>query len=349
MKATIVLGALIASGSVFAEREPYKLVLFADSASYAQAVAYIATLEGQSPFREMKDVNDLDINVVELDETRMDCRNRASTDGARGISCDNGYLTRMKRREGAQQAMVFTAGGQGQMGSGGNIPVVNTNGIAPGLVQQVATHELLHAYGLCDEYNYDRADARRLCSVVGNAPNRAILGPPTSYTDAAARSAHGGDIPWFNTIPEDRPIVTGDTLGSPPGPQDEEGLFLGGNCSNLPLMGRTARHIYRPYHNSIMRQLNNRPIPEYYAQQVAEKIREQRGQSRRWRLGNGSRQGNHGGLGECQEIQRGQLRPFQPAMRLAREVGSATVRIGGGILSDMWRGITGLFNWLFGR
>lgn len=94
---------------------------------------------------------------------------------------------------------------------------------------EVGLHELLHAVGFYDEYEFaSTREANELCLENLGSPNITYFKDRPPYTsDLQARSLHSGQIPWYTRINAST-ITTGSNLGSKE--SNKIGLYPAENC-----------------------------------------------------------------------------------------------------------------------
>ncbi len=228
-------------------QEKFKLLLVADQASAARAQEYKDYMLRTPPFDSVADQLDVKIQVLSDDELKCGPGRRI----VRLLECDTQRVAREKAGQGAHMAAVFTSKGSG--GSGGQIPIASKD-----YPLGTMLHEMLHAFGLDDEYSYDPEEVDTYCSPPSSGPNIAVLAPLGSYVSKAhAMSTHGKDIEWSGDIEAPTPVTHEQQLGTPPLQQHREkaGLYEGGNCS-MATRALGARRVYRPYFASIMKHVS---------------------------------------------------------------------------------------------
>lgn len=130
-----------------------------------------------------------------------------------------------------------------------------------------ALHELMHTFGLSDEYEYLSAcEADTYCPFYKSAPNTALfLDQPPYASDAAARSRHAKDIPWFGQIKASTHITRGRNLGTPK--PHLTGLYPGKMCNKSTKPIKTWHPGDRV---TVMETLATDYVPEAYWNLVAE-------------------------------------------------------------------------------
>lgn len=249
------------SAFVFAEGKPYKIVVYADAAAVARAKEFVTYLKKKPPFSKMD--KNLVIDVVTMTKEEMDCKTKYP-EIPRLITCNHAHLTKKLAEAGGNLSLAFTSNGSG--GSGGNIPVATVD-----YPIQTMFHEMLHTYGLADEYNYSPDEQKIYCSNPYSYGNIAYFKdfPPYS-NDGAARAKHASEIPWYGGIPASKLITTGTSLGSASGPirigSQTMGIYRGGSCDSEKTLG------WRPYDNSIMRGYVDDTIYPLYEEIIVKNI-----------------------------------------------------------------------------
>lgn len=254
---------LLLSTSLFAFgfQKPYKIVVITDEESKERAEEFKNYLLQKPPFSKMAEK--LDIKIVSLKKEEMDCKN-SNPDSPRIISCDYQKLQDVQSKEVANLAVAFTASGSG--GSGGNIPIASKD-----YPIQTMFHEMLHAYGLDDEYDYSANEKTVYCSSPRNSANLVYFKDKPPYSDdAAARKTHKNDVPWMSGISQTKMITEGLNLGSEnkfeKNGEQTMGLYRGGACSSADLPG------WRPYLNSIMKGYLDDTIYPFYEEVIVRNI-----------------------------------------------------------------------------
>ncbi len=235
--------------------EPYRLVLVSDPQSLPRAQEFAQYMRSQNPFNRIP-AHEFEIKIVSVDAAQLACGFH-DTQAPRLLTCNTDAANRIKRDNNAHAAAIFTAAGRG--GSGGQIPVA-----ASDYPLSTMLHELLHMYGLEDEYAYTGTEITKYCDNPPQGDNVAMITPDPPYADKAdALQKHGSRIPWASQIAPATPITEGQNLGTPLSYTQEIGLFEGGHCSLAP----GQRKFYRPYLNSIMRTLTDN-IQPFYQQRI---------------------------------------------------------------------------------
>ncbi len=238
----------------------------ADENSTQSAEAYRNYILEQRPFNRLRP-EDLVVEIQTAPAAEMGCSNPGTTNN-RLIECDKSYLRGLKRGARASIAVAFTSTATG--GSGGEIPIATSN--FENYPISTMFHEMLHAYGFADEYQYKTEQERSaFCSPPRRLPNIAYFNDEPPYaTDSDARSRHSGQIPWFGNIGADVLITHGTDLGTTAVPHTESGtqtagLYAGGPCS-------LWMKSWRPYQGSIMREYRDDTIYPLYEKIILGKI-----------------------------------------------------------------------------
>lgn len=243
----------------------YHIRFVADAQAMKQANDFTNLLLNHAAFAPIRDR--FRIEYVAGDPDRMNCRNDLPQ-SPRIIRCDMTYVLSLGTAP-AHLTAVFT--GRGSGGSGGTIPVASLDYPLPAML-----HEMLHAWGLNDEYTYSQSETDFYCSHsrVLKGPNTATFATQEAYaSDAEAWSRHLGDIPWIYDIQSGVPITVSSAagsgaisvfkLGTPMALADTQpGLYPGANCSRkLPS--------FRPYgFDTIMKTLSTTRIPPIHQKAV---------------------------------------------------------------------------------
>jgi hypothetical protein len=247
--------------TTFAWAEPYKILIITDREAENKANEFKEYLLTKPPFSKMQ-TRDLEIKIVSTSYRDLGCGN--TYPGApRVILCDDDHLSRMKAREEANLAMVFTSRASG--GSGGAIPIASKD-----YPIQTMFHEMLHTYGCDDEYEYSESEAEIYCQNPRSEANGAYFQDRPPYaSDSAARTTHRRDVPWMNSINQSTFITQGPQLGSvirstEPGEQIL-GVYRGGACQKkIPS--------WRPYPNSIMKGYRDDTVYPLYEEIIVKSI-----------------------------------------------------------------------------
>ncbi len=265
----LALILILASTSALARRrnQPYKILIIADAASVASANSYRDYLMNQRPFNRLAPA-DLVIEVQTAPAEDMACTNPGTTND-RLIRCNTGNLRRMRRQARASIAVAYTSTATG--GAGGEIPVATSNFAQYPI--STMFHEMLHAYGFADEYQYQTEGERKsFCKPPRRLPNVAYFNDTPPYaSDAAARSTHSNQVPWMGDIPAEVLITHGTDLGTTELPASAavgaqvQGLFAGGPCS-------LWMKSWRPYQGSIMREYRDDTIYPLYERAILSRI-----------------------------------------------------------------------------
>jgi hypothetical protein len=131
----------------------------------------------------------------------------------------------------------------------------------------VVIHELLHTFGYGDEYQFPNAcEADRKCPFLKakNYLNLALFEDVPPYSsDGDARSRHSQDIPWFNLIKSNVPIVTGKNLGTPI--KNVIGLFPGDSCQKATVKLKSWKPGSEP---TIMGDSKIETVPKIYWRRI---------------------------------------------------------------------------------
>lgn len=252
---------LFISLSAFAQHKPYKIVILTDIAAEARANQFRAYLLTKPPFNAMGDKIEITTTLMTKDE--MKCQN-SNPLSPRIITCDNQKLFEMQTRSNAHLAVAFTSSGSG--GAGGGIPIASVD-----YPLQTMLHEMLHTYGLADEYEYSASEQLVYCQPPRPSPNQVFfLDIPPYDSDEYAREKHKNDIPWLGGIPVVKKITNGTALGSVKAIQQKGqqvmGLYRGGSCDKASLPG------WRPYLDSIMRGYYDDTIYPFYENVIVKNI-----------------------------------------------------------------------------
>jgi hypothetical protein len=247
--------------STFVWAEPYKILIVSDSEALNKASQFKDYLLTKPPFSKMKS-RDLEIKIVSVSPRDLGCGN-TYPGSPRVILCDDARLGRMKAREEANLAMVFTSTASG--GSGGAIPIASVD-----YPIQTMFHEMLHTYGCDDEYEYSESEAEIYCQNPRSETNVAYFRDRPPYAnDSSARSIHRRDVPWMTSINTATLITQGPQLGSiirssRPGEQ-VLGVYRGGACEKkIPS--------WRPYPNSIMKGYSDDTVYPLYEEIIVKSI-----------------------------------------------------------------------------
>lgn len=238
----------------------------ADENSTQSAEAYRTYILEQRPFNRLRP-EDLVVEIQTVPASEMACKNPGTTND-RLIKCDTSYLRGLRRGAKASIAVAFTSTATG--GSGGEIPIATSNFEKYPI--STMFHEMLHAYGFADEYQYKTEQEKKaFCSPPRKLPNIAYFNDEPPYgDDFDARARHGAQIPWFVNIGADVLITHGTDLGTTALPHTETGtqtagLFAGGPCS-------LWMKSWRPYQGSIMREYKDDTIYPLYEKIILGKI-----------------------------------------------------------------------------
>lgn len=266
MKVILMLTALLGTLSVYAQ-DTYDIIMFTDADAKTRAEEFKEYLVQKPPFNKLGEK--IKISIVELSAEVMDCKND-TPDSPRIIHCNHQELLRLKAVAKSHLALAFTSKGTG--GAGGTIPVASKD-----YPIQTMFHEMLHAYGFDDEYDYDENEKKVYCDKPANAANIVYFKDTPPYVDdSAARKIHTKDVPWMDRIPVGNSIVSAGSLGSQfikivKGEQSP-GLYRGGSCNSDSTPG------WRPYQNSIMKGYDDDTIYPLYEEVILKSIESAMGQ-----------------------------------------------------------------------
>lgn len=243
-------------------KDTYDIVMYTDAQAKTRAEEFKEYLLKKPPFNKLGEK--VKISIVELSVETMGCKNDLA--GApRVIKCNSTKLFLLKAVARAHLAMAFTSQGTG--GSGGPIPVASKD-----YPIQTMFHEMLHSYGLDDEYEYSEDEKGVYCNQLIESPNIVYFKDIPPYVDdASARNKHKKDVPWMGGIPADKLITNGTDLGS----SDVEkgkgeqtlGLYRGGACN-----GVKQTSAWRPYLNSIMKGFSDDTVYPIYEEVILKSI-----------------------------------------------------------------------------
>jgi hypothetical protein len=254
------------SWSAFAQ-DPYRLVMVADPESRARAEEYKNYMLSKAPFNQLG--GQLEIVITEMSDRDLSCANDMPT-SPRIIRCDTSKLNQRKRELGGHHVVAFTNNATG--GAGGQQAIASVD-----YPLNTMLHEMLHMYGLADEYCYTGTEVEEYCNPPRSAPNVAMIVPAPPYANKGeAFAKHGDKIPWSSEIYAPTPITQGtDVLGTPAGQYGESaGLYEGGHCTNKAAL---TEKIYRPYQNSIMKSLSVDSLQPFYQARILEAMEAARG------------------------------------------------------------------------
>jgi hypothetical protein len=252
----------------FAQSNPFKIVLVADPQAKARAQEFKTYILAKEPFKSL--ASEIEISISEMSVADLSCGNTIPT-SPRIITCDRNKIARRLSEVGAHNALVFTSKGSG--GAGGSIPVASTD-----YPLSTMLHEFLHTAGLQDEYHYSESEQTHYCNPPLKGANVALIKPNPAFANKqVALNKHGSEIPWNSYILQATPISTTQALGSPGTTtyQNSAGLYEGGHCSKK---ANLTEKIYRPYVNSIMKSLSDRPIDKLYSDRLVSYMEGRRGQ-----------------------------------------------------------------------
>lgn len=242
--------------------KPYKIVVFTDETASTKADQFKTYLQTKPPFSKMGEK--LQIELVKLTKEEMDCKN-SDPDSPRIITCNNSVLRRKQRDADANISLAFTSNGSG--GAGGDIPIASMD-----FPIQTMFHEMLHTYGLSDEYDYSESERGVYCRSPRSSANIVYFSPRPPYADdPGARTTHARDVPWMGGIPRVHLITDGSALGSKdaanPTPGSQLlGLYRGGSCDSGTTPG------WRPYKNSIMKGYEDDTIYPLYEEVIVKNM-----------------------------------------------------------------------------
>ncbi len=244
----------------------YKFVIVADTdEAAATAGQMVALMKSLPPFDQMG--NQLAFEIVRADTAKLNCRSDCDANSARLICCDRDFAAVIGAQHGAHRTIVVTSNANG--GSGGTIPLASTKYPLPTTV-----HEILHSYGMGDEYEYSEKETKAFCSPADSYSNIACFDAKASYeNDGMARSQHHGAIPWYGAIAPFTLITTGSQLGTAPKiyPDGTPALFHGGGCSK-------RLDCWRPYDGAnIMSNAKSTFIPLIHQDIIVRKMSAERG------------------------------------------------------------------------
>jgi len=248
-------------------QDPYRLVMVADPESRTRAEEYKAYLLSKPPFNQLG--NQLDIVITEMSDSDLSCSNDMPS-SPRIISCDTSKLNKRKRDLDGHHVVAFTNNATG--GAGGQQAIASVD-----YPLNTMMHEMMHMYGLADEYCYKDSEVDVYCNPPRRAPNVAMIAPnPPFANKGEAFEKHGDKIAWSGEIHAPTPITQGtEVLGTPSGNYGESaGLYEGGHCTNKTSM---TEKVYRPYENSIMKTLSVNTIQPFYQARILEAMEAARG------------------------------------------------------------------------
>jgi len=248
-------------------QDPYRLVLVTDPESRTRAEDYKNYMLARAPFNQLG--NQLEIVITEMSDADMSCSNDMPS-SPRIISCSTSKLNQRKQQLDGHHVAAFTDNATG--GAGGQTAIASKD-----YPLNTMMHEMMHMYGLADEYCYENSEVEVYCNPPRRGPNVAMIQPNPPYADkGVALSKHGEKIGWSSEIHAPTPLTQGTTvLGTPDGNYGESaGLFEGGHCSNKAGL---AEKVYRPYANSIMKSLSVDTIQPFYQARILEAMESARG------------------------------------------------------------------------
>lgn len=247
----------------------YHIRFVADAPAMARAREFTELLLTHDAFATVKDR--FRIEYIAGDAALMNCRNDLPQ-SPRIIRCNMDYILSLGTSP-THMTAVFTSRGSG--GAGGAVTIASIDYPLPAML-----HEMLHTWGLQDEYIYSQSEADFYCGYgkILKAPNTSAFAVMETYgSDAEAGNRHREDIPWFDYIrapitalDENAPAAAGVArlqLGTPKAPGFMgPGLYQGSNCSRkLPS--------FRPYgFDTIMKTLSTTRIPPIHQKAVLKAI-----------------------------------------------------------------------------
>ncbi|WPU63511.1 hypothetical protein [Peredibacter starrii] len=266
MKKYLMMALLLMTASAYAQ-DSYEIIMFTDPDAKTRAEEFKQYLVQKPPFNKLGEK--VKVTLVELSPEVMDCKNDVP-DSPRIIHCNREELLRLKANAKAHLALAFTSKGTG--GAGGVIPVASKD-----YPIQTMFHEMLHAYGFDDEYDYDENEKKVYCDKPTSSVNIAYFKDKPPYVDdSAARKIHAKDVPWMGKIPSENSIVTAGNLGSQFGRvingTQTPGLYRGGSCNS------DKTPAWRPYQNSIMKGYDDDTIYPIYEEVILKSIESAMGQ-----------------------------------------------------------------------
>ena len=242
--------------------KPYKIIIVTDPTAFPRAEEFKKYLITKPPFSRMGEK--LQIELVSMDTEKMNCKNDMP-DAPRIITCNRDLIYRTQSQHNAHLSLAFTSSGSG--GAGGDIPVASMD-----YPIQTMFHEMLHTFGLDDEYDYSESEQTVYCNNPVSSPNVVYFKDTPPYeTDSFARSKHSDKVHWMGQIPPVQLITSGTNLGSASLEKINAGLqplglFRGGSCNNSTLPG------WRPYQSSIMKGYDDDTIYPIYEAAVLRNI-----------------------------------------------------------------------------
>jgi hypothetical protein len=213
----------------------YKFVIFTDETTSNTSEGVADALKTTYPFSSLN----IEVEIVRVKHDELNC-NKQVQDIEVSIICDNSLQFQKSAKEmGGDQALIVKSSDVFK-GSGGQVPIITSDADPRTMI-----HEYLHTIGLSDEYQYSASEAQIYCKDKKSAPNTAYIKPQEPYAgDAAARSIHGKDIPWFGDIKPETKITTsnGTILGTGVIP-DKKGSQV--NQTPDPLILKEPTGLYR--------------------------------------------------------------------------------------------------------
>jgi hypothetical protein len=248
-------------------QDPYRLVMVADPQSRGRAEQFKNYMLTKPPFNQLG--NQMEIVITEMSDSDLSCANDMPS-SPRIIRCDTSKLNSRKRELGGHHVVAFTNNATG--GAGGQHAIASVD-----YPLNTMMHEMMHMYGLADEYCYTGSEVDVYCNPPRRAPNVAMIAPnPPFANKGEAFAKHGDKIGWSGEIHAPTPITQGtEVLGTPSGNYGESaGLYEGGHCTNKTSL---REKIYRPYQNSIMKTLSVDTIQPFYQARILEAMEAARG------------------------------------------------------------------------
>lgn len=242
--------------------KPYKIIIVTDPVAAPRAEEFKKYLVTKPPFSRMGEL--LQIEIVPMEAETMSCVNDMPN-APRIITCNRDSIFKIQSNHNAHLSLAFTSNGSG--GAGGDIPIASMD-----YPIQTMFHEMLHTFGLADEYDYSESEQTVYCNNPVPSPNIVYFKDTPPYeNDSLARSKHSNKVHWMGQIPTLQLVTSGTNLGSA---SLEEinvglqplGLFRGGSCNNSTLPG------WRPYQSSIMKGYDDDTIYPIYEEAVLRNI-----------------------------------------------------------------------------
>lgn len=254
--------------------QPYKFLILADSGAISQAEEFVSLMKRTAPFNQMG--KQIVFEIKTIDPKKMNCKSGCSSI-QRLICCDIDYALKEAAPAHAHRVLIATSTATG--GAGGRVAIAGT-----GYPPSTLLHELLHTYGLDDEYEYTISEAKQYCQGRGaRSANVVSIRPREPYaSDEQARALHGSEIPWFGEIQAPTLITSGTDLGTTPMASWKRvfasaerrmtvGLYEGGSCNRvIPT--------WKPYfEDNIMKNLSEVVIPPLHTRVILETMASERG------------------------------------------------------------------------